>query len=191
MTNLKKKFQFSVLPFGLTSPLFIFIKIMRVLIKYWRAHSIRILSCFFDDELAIDYSQTQALKNSQFVKETLEFAGLLINHKKSEWIPKNIIELLGIRKDFANKTYHITDIRIPSALNSIQKILDNSSYTSARKLSSWKNHFNEIFLGYIVLLKTRFLYKVIETQVSWDRAFNLLYFHDAVKDLFWKLNVVE
>ena len=124
----------------------------------------------------------------------MEFAGLLINQEKSVWIPKNVIEWLGIRIYFANKTYHISDIRIVSALNSIQKILDNPSYTSARKLSRvvGKIISTKFVLGSIVLLKTRFLYKVIETQVSWDRNFNLLYFHDAVKELlFWKLNLVS
>ena len=189
----KKYFQFSVLPFGLTSAPFIFTKIIRVLIKYWRAHAIRI-ACFIDDGLAIDYSQTKASSNSQFVRDTLDCAGFLSNQEKSEWVPKNTIEWLGIRVDFTNKTYHISDNRIFSALNSIHKILNHPSHTSARKLSRvvGKIVSTKFVLGSIVLLKTKFLYKVIETQVSLDKNFNLLYFHDAIKELlFWKSNLVS
>ena len=41
-----KHFIFTVLPFGLNSALFLFTKIIRPLVKYWRRHPIKKIACF-------------------------------------------------------------------------------------------------------------------------------------------------
>ena len=51
-----KFFVFTVLPFGLTSAPFIFTKIVRPLVKYWRFSSVKI-TCFLDDEIGIEYKR--------------------------------------------------------------------------------------------------------------------------------------
>ena len=39
---------FTVLPFGLSSAPYIFSKVVRVLVKYWRSHAVRITVCLDD-----------------------------------------------------------------------------------------------------------------------------------------------
>ena len=72
----KRFFQFSVLPFGLTSGPFIFTKIIKVLIKYWRSFSIKI-SVFLDDGIAVEYDHEKSRKNSTFVRNSLHLAGFV------------------------------------------------------------------------------------------------------------------
>ena len=48
-------FVFLVLPFGITSGPFVFTKVMRGLVKYWRSLNIKI-GCFLDDGLGIGSS---------------------------------------------------------------------------------------------------------------------------------------
>ena len=186
----KKYFQYTVLPFGLTSAPFIFTKIVRVLIRYWRSFSIKI-ACFIDDGLAIEYSKEKATQNSSFVKNSLQLSGFVDNSEKSQWDPLTRVEWLGTVIDFENKTYSITEQRIDSLLDSINSILKSPSFVSARKLAcvAGKIISTKFVFGNIVRLKTRFLYKAIESRISWDKKFSLVSFGEVVNEiLFWKLN---
>ena len=188
--GIKRSFIFTVLPFGLTSAPYIFTKIIRVLIKYWRSFAIRI-SVFIDDGFSIDYDYATALKNSKFVKHTLSKAGFIINEEKSTWEPSTSLEWLGIKLDFQTKTYSISSKRIQSIFSSLENIF-SSPYVTARKLACFTGKIisTKFVFGSIVRLKTRSLYRVIESRISWDKPFNLAYYHLAIEELlFWKANI--
>ena len=105
----KRYFLYSVLPFGLSSGPLIFTKIVRVLIKYWRAHGIRI-ACFLDDGLSVDYSEQKAKENSIFVARSLQKSGFIANEDKSQWEPVTKIQWLGIALRISNViiiTFHL------------------------------------------------------------------------------------
>uniref|UniRef100_A0A7M5XH70 Reverse transcriptase domain-containing protein n=1 Tax=Clytia hemisphaerica TaxID=252671 RepID=A0A7M5XH70_9CNID len=189
----KRYFLYSVLPFGLSSGPLIFTKIVRVLIKFWRAHGIRI-ACFLDDGLSIEYAREKAKENAVFVKGSLDKSGFIVNEEKSQWEPLTKIQWLGIQVDFENKTYSISEKRIASLLKSLEVIFDNPTRTSARQLScvAGKIVSTKFVLGNVIRLKTRLIYKLIESRVSWDKRINITYFHDVLRELlFWKLNVRE
>lgn len=47
-------------------------------------------------------------------------------------------------------------------------------------------------LGNLTRLKTRFLYKVIESRSSWDFWFNVGHHNDCLSEIFfWKNNIVS
>lgn len=77
--------MFTVLPFGLSSAPFIFIKVVRTLVRYWRSkvvHAVRI-TVYFDDGpgSAHDFARCEAA--SLFVKTSLQLSGFLPNDSKS------------------------------------------------------------------------------------------------------------
>ena len=189
-----KYLQYAVLPFGLTSGPFIFTKIVRVLIKYWRSYAIKI-ACFLDDGLSIEYTQQeQAIKNSKFVKKSLKCSGFIANHEKSQWEPTKVIQWLGVIIDFEDKVYKISEKRIQSIQNSIEFILSHPSRVTARQLArlAGKVISTKFVFGNIVRLKTRFLYRLIESRISWDKPFSLIRFNDVVSEiLFWKFNLTS
>ena len=90
-----KFFVFTVLPFGLTSAPFIFTRVVRPLVKYWRFSSIKI-TCFLDDEIGIEYNYEEAKHKSEFVQETLTKSGFLPNNQESTWESCRILTWLGI-----------------------------------------------------------------------------------------------
>ena len=189
----KRFFQFAVLPFGLTSGPYIFTKIVRTMVRYWRSFSIKI-GVFLDDGLSIEYDENQAKKNSKFVQKSLHSAGFVENIEKSEWKPKTSIEWLGVVLDFTNKTYKISDRRICSIVSSLENIFSSPTRVSARQLArlAGKIISTKFVLGNIVRLKTRKLYKAIENRVSWDKKFSLCNNIELIDDLlFWKLNIVN
>ena len=75
-------FVFTVLLFGLSTAPFVFTKVVRPLIKYWRLHAIRI-ACFLDDGLNIEFGYSKLETSSKFVLNTQINDGLA--GKKNQW----------------------------------------------------------------------------------------------------------
>ena len=70
--------------------------------------------------------------------------------------------------------------------------LTSIPYVTTRKLAEIIGKIiSMIFvLVNIVRLKTRYLYKSILAQTSWDSHFNVLYYHFAIEEItFWKQNI--
>ena len=88
INNILKSFAFIVLPFGLSTAPFVFTKVVRPLVKYWRFNSIKI-ACFLDDGLGIDNTFGKALGKSTFVSNSLTWAGFIFSSDKSVWQPTN------------------------------------------------------------------------------------------------------
>ena len=65
--------MFTVLPFGLSLAPYIFTKVVRVLVRYWRSHAVRI-TVYLDDRLgsACDFARCEA---ASFVKNSLQCSG--------------------------------------------------------------------------------------------------------------------
>ena len=125
-----KFFVFTVLPFGLTSATFIFTKVVRPLVKYWRLNSVKI-TCFLDDGIGIEYNYEEAKRKSEFVQETLTKSGFIPNIQKSTWEPCKILTWLGIDINLSSGTLKITKSRIDNILNTVSLIL-RKIFVSAR-----------------------------------------------------------
>ena len=68
--NIMKFFVFTVLPFGLSTAPFVFTKMIKPLVEYWRFDSIKI-ACFLDDGLGIDNTFEKVLEKSTFISCSL------------------------------------------------------------------------------------------------------------------------
>ena len=76
-------YVFTILPFGLSKTSFVFTKVVRPLVKFWRLNTIRIAS-FSDDDIGIDFWFEKSTSISKFVEDTLlkqkfQF-GIQLNH---------------------------------------------------------------------------------------------------------------
>ena len=78
-TGIARYFQFTVLPFGLTSSPFIFTKLLKPLETLWRSHGIPV-AIFFDDGDGVGAGQwvEAANHNSSVVRSDLARAGFQI-----------------------------------------------------------------------------------------------------------------
>lgn len=185
-------YVFTVLPFGLSTAPAIFTKLLRPLVAKLHEEGINI-SVYIDDGAGIDYSYERAKVASTITRNLVANSGFLANEDKSHWEPSRCMTWLGVRLDLIKNSYHITDTRIDSLLSTINFVLKNP-YTSARNLSriTGKVVSTKFILGDIVRLKTRFLYKVIDDQSSWDSRVNILNFNEALKEIiFWRDNITS
>ena len=90
---------------------------------------------------------------------------------------------LDISLDLRAKIFHISNTRIESILNALNN-LTNTPYVTAKIVAQIIGKIiSTIFvLGNIVRLKTRYLYKSILAQMSWDSHFNVLSYQFAVEE---------
>ena len=94
-----------MLPFGLSPAPQVFTKLMRQLIKYWRAKAIRAV-IYIDDGIGGAGTFENAVIISQQMKSDLVGCGFTLN-KKSVWTPTlyTAITLVGSYFKFQNRNY--------------------------------------------------------------------------------------
>ena len=127
-------FMFTVLPFGLFSAPFIFTKVMRSLVKFWRREEIKIC-VYIDDGLGASPSLDLAVDESEFLKNSLTRCGFIINSEMSVWQPQKELICLGIKINLITSRFTIPENRILLIMESIQVTIKNLPYTTTRNLS--------------------------------------------------------
>ena len=117
-----KYFQFTVLPFGLSSAPYIFTKLLKPIVKKWRSQGNSIV-IFLDDGLGAGRTYTLAkIFSLQAHADLLKF-GFLPNESKCEWDPIQEITWLGVVINTLNCTLHLTAKRVNSILTDIDNII--------------------------------------------------------------------
>ena len=77
-----------MLPFGLSTACYIFTKVLRPLIRYWRGRGLKAV-IYLDDGIVAVKGKDAAIEESRHVKHDLESAGFVIHIEKSIWDPCN------------------------------------------------------------------------------------------------------
>ena len=103
-----KTYQFTCLPFGLTSAPRIFTKILKPVTGILRKMGIRII-VYLDDMLIMNSTLEGARKDIMILKSILENLGFLINMEKSIFVPVQIFEFLGIIVDSTTMRFLLPD----------------------------------------------------------------------------------
>ena len=126
------------------------------------------------------------------MKKSLSLSGFIVNEEKSIWNPVQNMTWLGIQVDLQNEKFSIPEGRLQSFSRLLETVIQNLPYSTARMLARLcgKLISMKFVTGDIVPLKTRNLYFVVETRLSWDSRINLKTFSGALKELFfWKDNL--
>ena len=123
-----KFYEFTVLPFGLTSAPYVFTKVLRQLISFRHGHH-RVL-LYLDDGIGGHFSKTSATHLSIKVRQDIIACGFTLNDKKSVWEPTQIITFLGVILNFVAGTIHIPERRLAKLKGSLATCL-NTRFVSA------------------------------------------------------------
>ena len=189
VNGVRKFFVFTVLPFGLSSAPYIFTKVVRVLVRYWRSRAVRI-TVYLDDGLgsARDFARCEAA--SLFVKTSLQLSGFLPNDSKSIWQPTSCLVWLGYCIDLAVHTISIPSVRILSVVQVNDSIRSQYPSSTARKLAQFVDKVISMgfVFGNITLIMTRYSHFDILRSPTWDEKISLS--GSTLKELcFWKENI--
>ena len=183
-------YVFRVLPFGLTSACYLFTKLTRPLVHFWRALGI---SCFmYIDGLIISPDRQSALHNSAIVKDSLIHSGLVPSKTKCFWHPQNTIKYLGLLLDSRSLTFSVPTSKMSKLLSTIQDIVHDHAHSKpiqARSLARITGQLisMSLALGPVTRLMTRAMYRSIESRASWCDS--IVISDSVITELtFWQSN---
>ncbi|XP_072166403.1 uncharacterized protein [Diadema setosum] len=186
-------FVFNVLPFGISTAGYVFTKITRVPVTYWRAQGKKIVM-FLDDGIAGCSDKTEAIKMSGSIKSELNELGFLLADEKCEWEPSSNATWLGLDWNFTLGVVHVTDRRIQKLKKSVESILTKvnrgNRLVLVRELASVAGQIisTQPAVGLVVQLKTREIFKCINSRASWNAP--VLVSDEAVSEFkFWYKNI--
>ena len=160
-------YVFTVLPFGLSSACYMFTKLLRPLVRYWRAKGLRVL-VYLDDGLCAVAGRQKALEASELVRTTLARAGFVVHLIKSIWEPIRRLPWLGFVVDL-----ELGQIEVPQAkLTALQHMLDHACrlvQILARCLASIVGKIISMGLaiGPVSRFMIRSVYVALEARQSW------------------------
>ena len=186
-----KYYFFTVLAFGLSSGPYIFTKVMREMVKYWRKNSIKTIM-FLDDGWGTNKTLDSCIIDANFVKSSLESAGFLINAEKFIWVPTKVLEWIGLVWDSLLFKISIPERRILDLKITLDSLFKGLPFVSARILAKFAGKIISLMpvVGNIARLMTRHLYRIIESRKSWDGIFTLDLGDKCISELnFWKDNL--
>ena len=160
-------YVFCVLPFGLMTACYLFTKLMRPLVKYWRGQGLRII-VYLDDGIAAVAGEEAACTASSMVQEDLHRAGLVVNVSKCKWVPNQKCAWLGFDIDLNLGQISAPQDKVQSLLAHIKDIMSQDSPT-ARSIASVTGKIISMSLaiGPVSRLMTRSLYALLNSRQSW------------------------
>ena len=185
-------FQFSVLPFGLSSAPYLFTKLLKPLVKKWRSEAKSIV-VYLDDGLGAAADMNKAKIASLQVHADLLKSGFLPNEAKCVWDPTQVITWLGTVLNTSTSEISATCKRITSLQEDLAALLAiSSSCHPVRKLASVCGKIISLrsCVGDVSRLMSRNLFAVINTAPTWNSYVRLS--SEALAELnFWKSNVAS
>ncbi len=98
--------MYNCLPFGLSTSPWVFSKVMRELVMYWRKGGIRLLP-YLDDFLFMAKGFWQCARLAKKVEADFVLAGLRINVPKCHALPAQERRHLGFDVDFADGNFRV------------------------------------------------------------------------------------
>ena len=163
----KKYFCFKVLPFGLATACYVFTKLLRPIIKYWRSQSLRAI-IYLDDGVVAVKGKDAADAASRRVRNDLSKAGLVENTEKSSWVPAQRLAWLGFIIDLEKGKMEVPMEKLEALLRQLKQAMLLRALP-ARSIASITGKIisMSIALGPVTRLMTRSLYALISTRYSW------------------------
>ena len=102
---------FQVVAFGLSTAPYLFNKLVKVLVRYWRKKGIKCMM-FFDDGSAGAETRVEADEVAQIVRQSLNKAGWKINEEKSCLVPSQKPTILGFVLDLVEGRVFVSERRV-------------------------------------------------------------------------------
>ena len=160
-------YVFCVLPFGLSTACYLFTKLMRPLMKYWRQQGLRIV-LYLDDGIVAVQGEQAALTASKAIQEDLNRAGLVANSSKCCWEPAQQCSWLGFNIDLAQGKIAVPQIKLNNLHVQLQQAIQNSELHAKYLASIIGNIISmSVAIGPVIRLMTRSLYGLLNTCQAW------------------------
>ena len=162
-------FVFRVLPFGLSSACYLFMKMFKPFAARWRSFGIFAI-VYIDDGIFSCRSLLDAQSASKLVRSDLQLSGWKSNEKKSNWEPCQLGEWLVIIVDTIRMLFIIPEkkiVKLKSVLTGLVDEFPNLRDRDVPRVSGFVISLS-IALWPIARLFTGQMYFFIQLRHSWD-----------------------
>ena len=176
--------MFAVLPFGLSTACYIFTKLMRPLVRFWRGRGPKAI-VYLDDGIIAVKGKSRALNESTQVQCDMQHAGFVVNVEKSVWDPSTNMEWLGFKIDLAKGDFSVPEHKLAKLKSQLQEA-SKSQVMQARLLASLIGRIMSmsLALGPVTRLMTRSLYAALNSRTAWCQKMTMT--PEALGELtFW------
>ncbi|XP_028411552.1 uncharacterized protein LOC114534197 [Dendronephthya gigantea] len=127
--------EFACLPFGLATAPRVFTKLMKPVVAALRQRGIRLV-IYLDDILIMAESTALGLHQAASALNLLEGLGFVVNYKKSQLVPGQLIEFLGFLIDSTKLTLQLPREKLRKIRKKCQTLLSGTEI-SVRELSKF------------------------------------------------------
>jgi len=135
LDGIENYYVFKVLPFGLSIACYLFTKLMRPLVRYWRGRGLKAI-VYLDDGIVAVKGKDEATIESKKVRQDLELAGFIVNIEKCVWDrPSCKIEWLGFNMDLALGEFSVPDQKIATLKAKLSEAIQKR-FLPAKQLAS-------------------------------------------------------
>ena len=169
--------------------LFYLQRFFRVLIRHWRSIGLSTIK-FLDDGICFAKTEEEAALASDHIRKDLFCAGAYWSIKKSNWLPSQKCEWLGIMWDSEEGSIAAAPHRVEKILKTSNELLSLSS-CHVKRLASFAGQINllSVVVGNCCRLTSRCSQMAIASAISWDSTVHLT---DNIKQEieFWNKNIV-
>ncbi|XP_039303447.1 uncharacterized protein LOC120357343 [Solenopsis invicta] len=124
---LDKLYQFTCLPFGLSTSPYVFTKLMKPVMNHLRLRGI-VTVIYLDDILFIHKSKKICQSNINYAKELMEHLGFIINYQKSSLIPSQECTYLGFKINSNTFCLELTDKKKIKIVELINQVYEGKRY---------------------------------------------------------------
>ena len=182
-------YVFKVLPFGLSTACYVFTKLLRPLVRYWRSQGIRVV-LYIDDGIIAFPSLEVASDAVEGIIQDIRKAGLTVNEKKSRFVPSQRCVWLGFILDFKEGKIFVEQDKLDVLTDDIDRILSLYPMVKVREVASLVGRILSMAraVGSLARMFTRSLYAAIGSRMSWYAVVCLDARAKAEME-FWKANV--
>ena len=186
-----KYYTYSALPFGLAVAGLVFSKVLKELVKKWRAEGIKIV-LYLDDGILVADNLAEATRHSSIIQADLSNAGFIVNQEKSVWVPSKRLKWLGFVLDTDKNTFEVPQDKLLRLRISINNALAINQFCSARCLAKVVGKITSLFhaLGNVVYILTKNCQCWIADRSSWGSKSRLP--EVVIQELvFWYENLYQ
>ena len=183
-------YTFTVLPFGLASACYVFTKLLRPLVKRWRARGLHVI-LYIDDGICGAPTKEKCGEHKELIISDLERAGLVLNVAKSCLSPHQIANWLGFTVDLQIGCFRVPEEKIERLKAAICNV-SAAALVNARALASVVGQIisMSVALGPVTRLRTRAMYAVLNQRSCWADKLSLS--KGASEELsFWLQNITS
>jgi hypothetical protein len=162
-------YVYTTCPFGLAVAGLVFSKVLRELVKIWRAQGIAVV-LYLDDGFITSSNVHSTRMAVNIIQRDLRLAGFIVNSEKSIWDPTQCLQCLGFILNSKDNVFTVPEDKLDRLRHQLQRVLRYQASCSARDVAKVIGKLCSLYHAYgpIVYMMTKCCSMWVSDRESWS-----------------------